>query len=89
MTGRERYEEARRRAQARQPADPQRTSGGPAFPELNQPCGTPGCGHPNCLHQLGTRNGQPAVTWCTIMTGEVPGGRRCPCRQFTQITNPD
>lgn len=87
VTGRERYEQARRRAQARTPADPQRTTGGPAFPELGQPCGA--CGHANCLHQLGTRDGQPTVTSCTIMTGEVPGGRRCPCRLFTQIANPD
>lgn len=82
---RELYGQARRRAQARSPADPQsNVIGGPGAPagvaRLMRPCLTvlpdrSFCGHTGFEHDIGIRGGKPARTACSVAT---PAGR-CGC----------
>jgi hypothetical protein len=85
--GREAYELARRKAQARRPADPQQAPGRPGAParvaEMMRPCATvlPGggvCGAAGCEHDIGTRAGLEVRTRCSIATAAGP----CGCRAY-------
>ena len=87
-TGRELYEAARRKAQARRPADPQGVPSGPGAPArveaMMRPCATvlPGgglCGASGYEHAIGTRAGAEVRTRCSIATAEGP----CGCRAYT------
>jgi hypothetical protein len=86
-TGREAYEAARRKAQARRPADPQQAPGLPGAParvaEMMRPCATvlPGggvCGATGYEHAIGTRGGAEVRTRCSIATAAGP----CECRAY-------
>jgi hypothetical protein len=91
MTGpREQYAAARRKAQARKPADPQSVTaviGGPAAPAavtaMMRPCRAevPAglCGHTGYEHATGTRRGREVRTACSIATAAGP----CGCRAYT------
>jgi hypothetical protein len=85
--GREAYELARRKAQARRPADPQQAPGRPGAParvaEMMRPCTTvlPGggvCGATGYEHDTGTRAGAEVRTRCSIATAAGP----CGCRVY-------
>jgi len=85
--GREAYELARRKAQARRPADPQQAPCRPGAParvaELMRPCATglPGggvCGATGYEHDTGTRAGAEVRTRCSIATAAGP----CGCRVY-------
>lgn len=86
-TGREAYELARRKAQARRPADPQLAPGRAGAPArvavLMRPCATvlPGggvCGATGLEHDTGTRGGVEVRTRCSIATAAGP----CGCRAY-------
>ena len=85
--GREAYEAARRKAQARRPADPQQAPGRAGAParvaEMMRPCATvlPGggvCGATGYEHAIGTRKGAEVRTQCSIATVAGP----CGCRAY-------
>lgn len=86
---RELYGQARRRAQARNPRDPQSNIiGGPSAPagvaRLMRPCltvlaGGRFCGHTGFEHDTGIRGGKPARTACSVATA----AGRCACRLYT------
>lgn len=76
MTGREAYERARRRAQARKPADPQTIRGGGTGLNDPRPCT---CTHGSAVHNIGTRKGREVRTACTVAEAAGP----CPCREYT------
>jgi hypothetical protein len=85
--GREAYELARRKAQARRPADPQQAPSRPGAParvaEMMRPCATvlPGggaCGATGYEHDTGTRAGAEVRTRCSIATAAGP----CGCRAY-------
>jgi hypothetical protein len=83
--GRELYDQARRRARVRSPADPQsNVIGGPSAPagvtRLMRPCLTVlpdgrHCGHTGFEHDTGIRDGKPARTACSVATA----AGRCRC----------
>jgi len=83
-SGREQYAAARRKAQARRPADPQAAAGVPdvraEVAELMRPCATPTsagvCGDTGYEHNTGTRAGEAVRTGCSISTAAGPCG--CP-----------
>ena len=85
--GRELYDQARRKAQARRPADPQNASSGPGAPArvaaLMRPCVTvlddgSVCGASGLEHAIGTRRGAEVRTQCSIATEAGP----CECRLY-------
>lgn len=86
-TGREAYEQARRKAQRRRPADPQQAPSGPGAPArvaaLMVPCATVlpeggVCGATGYEHAIGTRAGAEVRTGCSIATDAGP----CECRAY-------
>jgi hypothetical protein len=85
---RDQYDTARRKAQARTPADPQsNVTGGPAalaaVTAMKRPCVTAvtagTCGHAGYEHATGTRGGRETRTACSIATA----AGRCGCRVYT------
>ena len=92
-TGRELYEAARRKAQARRPVDPQQAPGRPGAPArvaaMMSPCATvlPGggaCGASGYEHAIGKRAGAEVRTRCSIATAAGP----CECRAYTPDGEP-
>ena len=86
--GREAYEAARRKSQARRPADPQQAPSGPGAPArvaaMMRPCATvlddgSVCGATGLEHAIGTRAGAEVRTGCSIATAAGP----CECRAYT------
>jgi len=87
-TGRELYEAARRKAQARRPADPQQAPSGPGAPArvsaMMRPCttvldGGGLCGATGYEHAIGKRGGSEVRTGCSVATDEGP----CGCERYT------
>lgn len=85
---REAYDRARRKAQARRPADPQNASSGPGAPAriaaLMRPCATVlddggVCGATALEHAIGQRKGAEVRTGCSVATDAGP----CGCELYT------
>ena len=85
--GREAYEAARRKSQARRPADPQGAPSGPGAPArvaaMMRPCATVlddggVCGSPGLEHAIGEHDGAEVRTRCSVATEAGP----CECRMY-------
>jgi hypothetical protein len=88
QANRDLYEQARRKAQVRRPADPQQAPSGSGAPArvsaMMRPCttvldGGSVCGATGYEHAIGKRGGSEVRTGCSVATAEGP----CGCERYT------